>query len=745
MTQRLINTGQADKGNGDPIRTAFTKVNDNFAELYNQLAASVVAGATAPTSPGEGDLWWDSASGRMYVYYGTAWVDASPVDGAGISSTDRLVNGNAELVLENDGTITSVTFPTRGTGKIGISGSEISTTPAGEGNYSAPLVLSSFSNDVWISPNGIGPRPKWEFKPDGTLNVPVPQGGLFTLTLSSANFIPRVGKTTLTLSGAPWVLEGQIQRNPDGSAELQLNQIFPKISNPGYVSGDTFTFDDQVHHLFGFNLEIGLADVVQAGPAGWTANLQANQLPQYPSTINSDGIIKLTSNENSWTFSTDGRTTFPFNMLATDSQLIVQSDGETEIRNLSETNGIDIVTNITNGDTRWSFGIDGSLSFPDSTVQSTAWTGITGFGEGFSLTDTDKIVTNKLYSTNLTQPTQHYRLELDTNGVVVLPDGSIINGSTIRGVAGTGELNYTGITIGPDSSHREESWMYVDHTGSYIATQYNTNQKLWQFKNDGSTTLPSGAGFVKGDNGQLKTNDGTTLSLDFRDTSGRGFYTNGDGFSLRGNGSNTWTFGADGKLTLPGAIVKSTVAKTGVVLPTTTGAVNNVSFSPFDGSGGLTDAIYGPFLLGETSLSVIVQSGLPVVLQLQTQPILTVGDVIGTIDSGDLGGTPGTTFTASVYSVTQATPTALDLTKSINKLTNGAYTLANGVEGQIMYLVRQTGSTYNSIMVNVANARVNGGLETTIDYYPFDNGTPLNMSTLIFTDGAWQADIGSWD
>ena len=37
MTQKLILTGTADKGNGDPIRTAFTKVNDNFTELYTAL------------------------------------------------------------------------------------------------------------------------------------------------------------------------------------------------------------------------------------------------------------------------------------------------------------------------------------------------------------------------------------------------------------------------------------------------------------------------------------------------------------------------------------------------------------------------------------------------------------------------------------------------------------------------------------------------------------------------------------
>ena len=37
MTQKIINTGTADTGNGDPIRTAFGKVNDNFTELYTAL------------------------------------------------------------------------------------------------------------------------------------------------------------------------------------------------------------------------------------------------------------------------------------------------------------------------------------------------------------------------------------------------------------------------------------------------------------------------------------------------------------------------------------------------------------------------------------------------------------------------------------------------------------------------------------------------------------------------------------
>lgn len=34
MAKQLINLGTADQGNGDPLRTAFAKVNSNFNELY---------------------------------------------------------------------------------------------------------------------------------------------------------------------------------------------------------------------------------------------------------------------------------------------------------------------------------------------------------------------------------------------------------------------------------------------------------------------------------------------------------------------------------------------------------------------------------------------------------------------------------------------------------------------------------------------------------------------------------------
>ncbi len=40
MSKQLINLGNENAGNGDPLRIAFTKINDNFDELYATLAVA---------------------------------------------------------------------------------------------------------------------------------------------------------------------------------------------------------------------------------------------------------------------------------------------------------------------------------------------------------------------------------------------------------------------------------------------------------------------------------------------------------------------------------------------------------------------------------------------------------------------------------------------------------------------------------------------------------------------------------
>ena len=128
MTKQVINVGtSANDKKGDSLRAAFQKVNSNFNELYTELAGFGLTNSipslsgntgkylsnngttlnwstvpvptdvnqlddvdgllgstitsTGSTPPGvhpEGTLWFDSVSGRLYVYYDNNWIDASP-------------------------------------------------------------------------------------------------------------------------------------------------------------------------------------------------------------------------------------------------------------------------------------------------------------------------------------------------------------------------------------------------------------------------------------------------------------------------------------------------------------------------------------------------------------------------------------------------------------------------------------------------------------------------------------------
>jgi len=113
-------------------------------------------------------------------------------------------------------------------------------------------------------------------------------------------------------------------------------------------------------------------------------------------------------------------------------------------------------------------------------------------------------------------------------------------------------------------------------------------------------------------------------------------------------------------------------------------------------------------------------------------------------------GTPGNT---SNIDVSELVRVPLNLTKSVNKLADGPYSLADGIEGQIMHLVPQTGIDPSSIDVIVANYRIDGSQGTTGQLFPFRIFNDADSSyynsrafcTLIFTDGAWQQQGGSWD
>lgn len=81
MAQKTVNIGSsANKGNGDPLRTAFTKINENFDELYigpQQLTQAEIDELT----PTAGQFVYNVTTGKFQGYASDSgdstagWVD----------------------------------------------------------------------------------------------------------------------------------------------------------------------------------------------------------------------------------------------------------------------------------------------------------------------------------------------------------------------------------------------------------------------------------------------------------------------------------------------------------------------------------------------------------------------------------------------------------------------------------------------------------------------------------------------
>jgi hypothetical protein len=114
MTIRYINTGtSANKGDGDTLRTAFIKINDNFRFLsaqggFNSTGSSTTLSISpdAPSTATDGTLWFNSIDARTFVRYNGAWVDASPqITPPPTTSTETVITVSAMPPDTGEGTL----------------------------------------------------------------------------------------------------------------------------------------------------------------------------------------------------------------------------------------------------------------------------------------------------------------------------------------------------------------------------------------------------------------------------------------------------------------------------------------------------------------------------------------------------------------------------------------------------------------------------------------------------------------
>jgi hypothetical protein len=283
----------------------------------------------------------------------------------------------------------------------------------------------------------------------------------------------------------------------------------------------------------------------------------------------------------------------------------------------------------------------------------------------------------------------------------------------------TGNLEVTSIFLGTDDHN-----VRTTTNGTIQITTPNTTNKVWEFGTDGNLTIP----------GDIRSEGNIDIEINLSDSTQR-----------------RWSFGEDGDLTFPDGTVQataylgsalSTVARTGVADL----YANDMSFevTAVDGGGVVTEVTITntPNIAWQSNGAGtgVTVGDLSFTVQVDGSGNATVS---GITSSG--GHTIGETFTVGGDSFgAEILPTAIDLTKSVNKLTPGYYTLADGVEGQVMYLVRQTGLS-TTVEIIVAHARNGASEYTDYAHYPFAGTSSNDLTTLIFTDGHWQSSGDSWD
>lgn len=208
----------------------------------------------------------------------------------------------------------------------------------------------------------------------------------------------------------------------------------------------------------------------------------------------------------------------------------------------------------------------------------------------------------------------------------------------------------------------------------------------------------------------------------------------------------SWTFDDSGTVTFPGRLVESTISKTGQI-GVGTGRVATVTLNPTNNANfvpGSYDGISVGLGTGFTVTLNVASNGDLSCIVTESGTGFEVGNtatIYGSVISGGTTSTDDVTVTVQTLSHVLSA-TQLDIHKSIQKLTDGTYALANGIEGQIMYLVQQTGGT-NAARVYVSKCRISGTEYTNNYIDPFDSND--NVVQLIFTDGAWQSMNGVWD
>jgi len=454
-----------------------------------------------------------TVTNAIYFPDGTSMITAATGNGGGGGGTSngwQLTSSTAVVSLASNGILT---LPNNST--IVTDGSDGTYMTAPDTGYAG---MNADASWVWVDSDGAyleasnGALPRiWWFDKSGTINIP--------------NLLPTITFTAILVpvrhSGDPgasaWTYDVHFVIGQDGSIETQIDNSLVRSDNPGYQSGDSYTFTEADHGIPGYSFTITLRDVTH-GLAGWTANLEVSPPPAYPSTVYSNGAIKLSANDKDFVLGANGALIFPDLSSQKTAVNIIQSDthptGSTSTLWYDTVGGRSYVyfdnswvdaspistasattSTLVNGSYHFTLGVDGTINFDPASngkgvLQTTAdlWFNANGAIYNFGATGDLTLAGGNVFFSDAPDSTVMYN-----NGISV--SSSTAYGISTGGVSGSNNLYWfekpENAATGLWNAIRLNSAEDAASTGSIvISTGQFVSRKNWIYAQDGTLTLP---------------------------------------------------------------------------------------------------------------------------------------------------------------------------------------------------------------------------------------------------------------
>jgi hypothetical protein len=545
MAKQTINIGSGElAGNGESIRSAFSKVNDNFDELYTNGGVagvtgpqgpsgadgavgptgpsgadgaagptgpegvqgavgptgpagtggtSISTGDTAPLTPELGDLWYDTVSGRMYVYYDSGWVDANP-SAVGPAGPQGVAGSNGAVGPTGPQGVAGPTGP-EGIANLGdftitdstlgiTSGSEIFIDPGDGGSVKVgPLRIADNTNQYEIRSNDPG----------------------VSVKLSSANSVDLEGLTGVNIYGGTngfgillSAAQGEVVFNGAGG---KGGDVFLTAGPGGF--GDTNGQGGDILIHAGYGSELGGDVFIQGGEQG-----------QFPNTTY--GYVWINDYKMPSTFGQVGQALTIGTTASTTASLIWSNIPSFSAVAEHVLPAADLTYDLGSTSSQWR-----SLYVGTSTVYFG--------GTALSITPTGSLTINGN------------------------PIGNELVSPTVPTVGGTASAGEAGITY---LTNALSKWAIFTE-GAFTVGVWTDVQPGWTVTdNNGFTDTIAGRGSFGAASFQTTVNDwpspASGKTYVFTSPDYQLGYTNPIEITV---GDNDWTFGNDGDLTAPGDIV----------------------------------------------------------------------------------------------------------------------------------------------------------------------------------------------